>query len=80
MGIIDKTIHKLTCEKCRIEEEQQVLDKGSGWSGSSWQCGVNFQHFDTSWSGGGKTEPQITKANCKKCGSQAKTESRFGGL
>ena len=80
MGIIDKTIHKLSCEDCHIEEEQKVLDKGSGWSGSSWQSGVDFRHFETSWFGGGKTEPDITKATCKKCGKLAKAESRFGGM
>ncbi|MDB5984915.1 MAG: hypothetical protein JWQ69_5930 [Pseudomonas sp.] len=76
MGVIDQTIHKLSCEGCRIEEEQKVLDKGSGWGGSSWQSGVDFQHFETSWSGGGKTEPNLTQATCRKCGKPAKSESR----
>jgi hypothetical protein len=80
MGTIDKTIHKLTCETCRIVEEVEVLDKGSNWGGSHWQNGENFENFETSWDGGGKTEPHIITAVCRHCGENAKSESRFGGI
>lgn len=80
MGIIDKTIHRVECEHCSEAEEQAIYDKGSNWGGSSWQSGVAFQKFNVSWSGGGKTEPDIVKASCKKCGGEAKSESRYGGL
>ena len=80
MGTIDKTIHKLACESCDITEEKKVLDKGSGWGGSHWQSGAEFTNFETSWKGGGDTEPSITKAKCNQCGNPAQHESRFGGI
>ncbi len=69
MGIIDKTTYKLKCEKCQIEEEGSVLDKGSNWSGSSWQGSTNFKNFETKWNGGGDVQPNLTSASCKVCNS-----------
>jgi hypothetical protein len=78
MGVIDKTIHKLSCASCNIVEEQSILDKGSGWSGSDWQSGVEFKNFNTIWSGGGKVEPTMVKAECKRCGKVPDHNERCG--
>lgn len=67
MGIIDKTIYRLTCPQCGVSETATVLDKGSSWSGSHWQSGTKFERFDTAWSGGGDTEPNLISATCKQC-------------
>lgn len=71
MGIIDKSHHTLTCIQCDKEETQTILDKGSGWSGSHWQQGASYQHFNVDWSnGGGKEEPDLLEASCKNCGGK----------
>jgi len=69
MGIIDSTRYTLTCHPCDILETSTVLDKGSNYSGSWWQSGTDFQHFDTHWTGGDRIEPKLVKAACKLCGS-----------
>lgn len=72
MGIIDQTTYTLTCPKCGASESQKVLDKGSNWSGSWWQSGANFTHFQTTWdSEGGSVEPKLSIATCKSCKSKA---------
>jgi hypothetical protein len=71
VGIIDKTAYRLTCSQCGAAETANVLDKGSNWSGSHWQSGANFEQFETTWSGGGSTEPELISANCKRCGVAA---------
>lgn len=72
MGIIDQTTYTLTCPKCGIYESQKVLDKGSNWSGSWWQSGASFTHFQTTWDGeGGSIEPKLSSATCKSCQSKA---------
>jgi len=71
VGIIDKTTYRLTCPKCGAVEKANVLDKGSNWSGSYWQSGATFERFETSWSGGGSTEPDLTSATCRQCGVAA---------
>ena len=71
MGIIDKTTYTLTCQHCDTKEVSSVLDKGSNWSGSSWQSGTTFELFDTTWNGGQKQEPTLEKATCKKCKNPA---------
>ena len=63
MGIIDQTTYTLTCPKCGASESQKVLDKGSNWSGSWWQSGASFTHFQTTWDGeGGSVEPKLSIA------------------
>lgn len=79
MGIIDSTIHALRCDNCGIEEEKKTLEKGSNWGSSGWQEGPDFEHFYTDWSGGGKVEPRLRTATCKRCGVEAFVESRYGG-
>ncbi len=71
MGIIDKTTYRLTCSRCGAHETASVLDKGSSWGGSHWQSSAKFEQFEISWSGGGNTEPVITSAICKRCGTAA---------
>jgi hypothetical protein len=71
VGIIDKTTHRLTCPQCGASETADVLDKGSNWSGSHWQSGAKFERFETTWSGGGSTEPDLGSATCKQCGVAA---------
>jgi hypothetical protein len=71
VGIIDKTTYRLTCPQCGTVETANVLDKGSNWSGSHWQSGATFERFETSWSGGGSTEPDLISASCKQCGVAA---------
>ena len=68
MGIIDSTSHTLHCSACNLEETKKVLDKGSGWSGSSWQSRATYQNFETQWEGGGKAEPTLLSAKCRRCG------------
>jgi len=48
MGIIDSTVHTLRCPKCDTSGSAKVLDKGSGWGGSCWQDGTNFNKCDIS--------------------------------
>lgn len=71
MGIIDKSTCRLTCPHCGASETANVLDKGSNWSGSHWQSGAKFERFETSWFGGGSTEPNLILATCKQCGVAA---------
>jgi hypothetical protein len=80
VGTIDSTKHLLSCDKCNVTEERRILDKGSGWSGSWWQEGAEFESFNVEWSGGGKSEPTIVAATCRICGSDAVHSSGFGGL
>ena len=75
MGIIDKTTYKLSCAACSTSETSSVLDKGSNWSGSWWQGGASFLLFNTQWSEGGKQEPDLKFATCKKCAAPAKVET-----
>lgn len=75
MGVIDSTCHTLKCEICGISESAKVLDKGSTWSGSSWQDGASLENFNTDWSGGGQKEPTLISAICKKCGNTATVKS-----
>jgi hypothetical protein len=79
MGIIDSTSYTLECPKCATSESAKVLDKGSGWGGSSWQDGATFEKFITSWSGGGRQEPDLVSATCKECGQPANVTSGHGG-
>jgi len=72
VGIIDKTTYSLTCPQCGAAATANVLDKGSNWSGSHWQSGATFERFETSWSGGGSTEPDLIAATCKQCGVAAR--------
>lgn len=69
--MIDKTTHRLTRPQCGAVETAKVLDKGSNWSGSHWQSDATFERFETSWSGGGSTEPDLISATCKQCGVAA---------
>ncbi|MGK0176728.1 MAG: hypothetical protein ACJAYS_001161 [Lentimonas sp.] len=69
MGIIDKTIYKFECPKCKTTETVRILDHGSEWSGSYWQEGPPLKNFDVTWHGEGKEEPSIKEKRCKQCGS-----------
>jgi len=78
MGIIDKCTYTLSCEICGISEEKSVLDKGSGWSGSSWQSPPKFANFNVEWNGnGGREEPDLVSAMCTKCGNPVSVQSRY---
>ncbi len=79
MGIIDSTIHALRCHNCDIEEETKISEKGSNWGSSGWQEGPDFENFHPDWADGGKVEPRLLSATCKRCGAQAFVESRYGG-
>jgi len=78
MGYIDSAKYTLSCPRCGTTESASVLEKGSCW-GSSWQEGVSFAMFDTQWNGGGKCEPTLTSATCKKCSIAAHVKSEYGG-
>jgi len=67
MGFIDETIYMFTCPQCKKEERVKLLDKGSTFGGSHWQHGIDVEHFDVTWIGGGKVEPTVESAYCKKC-------------
>ena len=69
MGVLEKKIYTLVCENCGSAENSRVLDKGNPYSGSFWLPSANFSHFETSWQGGGETEPQLISVKCKKCNS-----------
>ena len=77
MGTIDKCTYTLTCTKCGATEFSSVLDKGSSWSGSSWETGTEFFGFNTAWSGGGIDEPELQSASCKQCGIPATVSSKY---
>ena len=77
MGIIDTCTYTLTCKHCNITESASVLDKGSNWSGSWWGGGATFLKFTTKWTGGEKTEPDLTMATCNTCGRAAETSSKY---
>ena len=51
MGIIDSTIHRVSCPSCGASEEVKILDRGSSWGGSQWQTGVALAKFDVKWTG-----------------------------
>lgn len=76
MGIIDKCTYTLICPQCEISESASVLEKGSGWGGSSWEARASFAKFTTEWQGGGKSEPELLSATCKVCGSEASKTSK----
>ncbi len=77
MGYIDQTEYRLSCAHCNISETSKVIDKGSGYGGSSWQNGTSFLRFKTEWSGGGSQEPKLTLAVCNACGRNATIESGY---
>jgi hypothetical protein len=78
MGTIDKLWVKLTCEACDISETSSASDKGSGWSGSHWNQLGPYSDFDATMEGGGKVDPEVTSAKCKRCGCEATIESAYG--
>ena len=80
MATIDSTLHTLECPKCAKKEARRILDKGSEWGASHWQDGARFECFQTSWTGGGHTEPVLSAAYCKNCGGVAIHFHEFGGL
>lgn len=78
MGIIDTLWVKISCDNCGISETSSASDKGSGWGGSSWNDLSLFANFDAILIGGGKKEPNVTSAKCKKCNQIAKIDSAYG--
>lgn len=68
MGIIDKMTYTLTCKNCGTTEKSSILDEGAPYSGAAWCSSAHFSDFDTSWQGGGLTEPKLLSVKCKKCG------------
>ena len=66
MSIIDKTTYILVCKDCGATEKASILDKGSPYSGSAWRPSAHFSDFETSWKGGGSTEPELVSVKCKK--------------
>jgi len=78
VGIIDKVWIKVSCENCNISDVSSAADKGSGWSGSSWNSLAGFKNFDVTADGSGKEEPSIISAKCQQCGSDAKVLSEYG--
>lgn len=78
MGIIDNCTYTISCEVCGSSEEKSILDKGSGWNGSSWQSPPAFTKFVVSWKGdGGREEPGLVSAKCAQCGKWAHVTSRY---
>lgn len=77
MGISDKFWVKLTCPSCNATDTVSVNDKGNSFGGASWGVPTS-DAFDLTGTGGGKTEPEVTSATCKQCGTAAVVESRFG--
>ena len=78
MGTIDTLWFKVTCGECQASESVNVRDKGSGWSGSSWNEVGQLEKFRVSATGGGKLTPKIESATCNACGSEAEVASQFG--
>lgn len=76
---IDKKHFTLICSQCKVEETKIILDKGNGWAGSDWQSLPHdaFKDFIVDLNGGGKVEPEITKAVCKQCGESAVVNVRY---
>ena len=77
MGVIDKSTYTLTCTKCGATSSASVLDRGSGWGGSSWGDGAAFSGFKTEWVGGGNEEPELKLAACEKCGIPATVTLKY---
>ena len=76
--MIDSLIFSLTCRHCKTTEKSRLVDRGSGWSGSSWDSSADFSNFETTWSGGGFITPELLSAKCKQCGSSdVEIESEF---
>jgi len=78
MGVSDKLWFKVTCTNCKNTETCSVLDKGSGWGGPSWQSSCSFETFTAQFKGGGKSDPEVVSAICKKCSGQGTVETSYG--
>lgn len=76
MGTIDSATYTLTCPECGRTESDRVLDKGSGWGGSSWQR-PTFELFETQISGSARDEYEVT-GTCLVCRVAADTSVRHG--
>ena len=70
MGVIDKTMHTLTCAGCNKSESVTLLEHGSTYGGS-WQSGKPMISFNVVWDKSNSfTGPQICSAVCKTCGEK----------
>lgn len=74
MGTVDKTTHKLTCEKCGATETVTVYEEGSGYR-SSWQEPPATANFSVTWEENKWREPRVVAAKCNACGADAKDET-----
>lgn len=68
MGIIDSKSYSLHCPSCNTSEISKAHDKGSTWSGSSWQSRADFKHFETKWVGEEINPSKLIEAKCRSCG------------
>lgn len=78
MGTNDVLWVKLSCGDCSSTEVSSASDKGSVWGEPSWRSLGTFDSFDVAVSGGGKEEPKVDSAVCKKCGGAASAEEAYG--
>ena len=67
MGIVDNAWVRLTCPTCGVQEVSEARDLGNTFGGWDWTPYGPFKLFEVSESGGGKKEPTVTSATCKKC-------------
>jgi len=75
VGIIDSATITLSCPQCGLTESSRIVDKGSGWSGSSWQR-PSFDRFEVTVTGGDEDEPKVVGV-CTQCKVAAEVSKRY---
>ena len=74
MGFVDSNKFTVSCADCGITEDVLIQEKGSAF-GTSWQVGLELNHFNAQWNNDGPMGPVIEAATCKKCGKSAEVKS-----
>jgi hypothetical protein len=76
MGMIDKTLHRFTCSKCKARDTVRVIQHGSSY-GASWGTPSKTNLFTVQWTTDQAGEPQPTSVVCIRCGVEAKIEHSY---
>lgn len=71
MGVIDDYTATIVCTHCKNTEVSTAYDRGNPYNGPYWEGFDEVRDFAVSWVGGGRAEPKITSAKCKKCSASA---------
>ena len=73
MGVHDSIKATLDCPTCDISEVATAVDGGP----FHWYDFCPVDTFDVVSEGGGKVEPTIVAATCKRCGAAANVSYRY---